>query len=698
MVKKTFIEAKVTKTYQGIELDLPPITYEELPHVSVLTITYNRKHFFQLMWNNWKNYKYPTEKLEWVIIDDSPGTDHDLTDILPQYPNIRYIKVSQHMSVGAKRNFGVEHCDGEIIVHQDDDDYYFPDSILAKVRILKQYPKAQVVFSNNLAAYNIMNNISYMMDPKDETDCLSLPEASLLYRKKFWEQQKFPEDHFGEGKGFVFGRQKKCVSIPCIFNMVSFTHSRNMTGLARNVEKDSIDHADKISNYFDLFDGITKNIVRKLSRQISKELSVTNYDRIFIKNFVGHDQEDDTTKVLGSELEMLSHLPNHYLINHIGEIQTIDPPLSDNDLLLVAWYSTHDIRYIVHAVDKPKEKLPKDAKILLQHPRSKLMVYNSWECRDYLDPYTKGSFCQYVTKHLNIPLDRVIVATTDFLNPLVHSLSPQIIGYDFPYLLAKQQINSSDTLQVSSNAVTKNNTIIMLNRRGSLERTALALFLYTNFSKCVDISYLTKDKYPEQDIRKFGVTTQKYNEFCSNLPMILSSGTDNQTHEIDKVATKEYGNEIALVDWERQDDIFDNINKSFIMLTMETNVLNYKTHVQQVSEKTYKAIKLGMPFILFTSKPGILKHLKSLGFKTFSPYICEEYDLQITQEKDPYNSEIEREYYQRLRKLMKELNRLCRLSQDKLVELWNNCLPIVNHNLTILKNMDNIKQLPIIEK
>ena len=61
------------------------------------------------------------------------------------------------------------------------------------------------------------------------------------------------------------------------------------------------------------------------------------------------------------------------------------------------------------------------------------------------------------------------------------------------------------------------------------------------------------------------------------------------------------------------------VSESFIMLTIETNAEGWQSPCQQVSEKTYKAIKMGMPFINFTSQPGILKHLKYLGFKTFSP-------------------------------------------------------------------------------
>ena len=43
----------------------------EYPQVSVLTPTYNRKHFIELCIFNLKNQTYPLEKLEWFLLDDS---------------------------------------------------------------------------------------------------------------------------------------------------------------------------------------------------------------------------------------------------------------------------------------------------------------------------------------------------------------------------------------------------------------------------------------------------------------------------------------------------------------------------------------------------------------------------------------------------------------------------------------------------
>ena len=48
MPKTNFITADTQKDHEGIHLVLPKVTENDLPKVSVLTITYQRKHFFQL--------------------------------------------------------------------------------------------------------------------------------------------------------------------------------------------------------------------------------------------------------------------------------------------------------------------------------------------------------------------------------------------------------------------------------------------------------------------------------------------------------------------------------------------------------------------------------------------------------------------------------------------------------------------------
>ena len=91
-----------------------------------------------------------------------------------------------------------------------------------------------------------------------------------------------------------------------------------------------------------------------------------------------------------------------------------------------------------------------------------------------------------------------------------------------------------------------------------------------------------------------------------------------------------------------------------------------------ISEKTFKPILHHHPFMIL-GVPGVLKLLKQLGYKTFSPYIDESYDDE---------EDVSRRCYL----ITKEVERLCELKGEGLQKFLNNCKPIVEHNYNVLMN------------
>ena len=91
---------------------------------------------------NFENFNYPKEKLEWIIIDDTPEDLDQIDDILPTDDRIKYLKIKgikQKLTVAHKRNLGVAKASNDIIIHMDDDDYYPPESVIARVKALIKY-------------------------------------------------------------------------------------------------------------------------------------------------------------------------------------------------------------------------------------------------------------------------------------------------------------------------------------------------------------------------------------------------------------------------------------------------------------------------------------------------------------------------------------------------------------------------------
>ncbi len=254
------IEFKITPDNNCI-LKLPNIEDKDLPYVSVITPTKNRRFIFELAVHQFLNFIYPPEKLEWVVLDN--GTDK-IRDLIPDKINLKYLSVdgNKNYSISDLRNNCIKQSSYDYIVYMDDDDYYPPESILARIKSLIRYQPlgVQCVGCVKLGCYNIINHDSYFISNGDTY----LTEASLCHLKKFWESRKFKKtDMSGEFKYFLRKRQQKIRSIPFQFVCIALNHQNNTTERGLN----NLDSTDKNKNYYKLtnmFNNQTKQIFQRV--------------------------------------------------------------------------------------------------------------------------------------------------------------------------------------------------------------------------------------------------------------------------------------------------------------------------------------------------------------------------------------------------------------------------------------------------
>ena len=108
---------------------------------------------------------------------------------------------------------------------------------------------------------------------------------------------------------------------------------------------------------------------------------------------------------------------------------------------------------------------------------------------------------------------------------------------------------------------------------------------------------------------------------------------------------------------------FDEAADSLVYVPTETVYFGRRTHL---TEKTFKAIALEMPFVLVASA-GSLAYLKEYGFQTFAGIFDESYDLET--------DDIVR--IEKVTRLLKDLNNL---SVTERQQIHRACLPVVEHN------------------
>lgn len=120
--------------------------------------------------------------------------------------------------------------------------------------------------------------------------------------------------------------------------------------------------------------------------------------------------------------------------------------------------------------------------------------------------------------------------------------------------------------------------------------------------------------------------------------------------------------------------LFDAISNSHIHIVLETMVIG---QIHHVTEKTWKAISVKKPFIIY-GVLGSLQWLHTRGYKTFHPYINEDYDL----EQDPIR---------RKDMIIREMTRISNLADDELAQLIENCTPTIEHNHKLFLESRNFK-------
>jgi GR25 family glycosyltransferase involved in LPS biosynthesis len=250
---------------------------DDLPNVSIITPTYNRRKLFDIAIRNFQHFNYPKHKLEWIIVDDSicnDEIDESVKDLLPRDNRIKYMHFQREypMTISMKRNICVSQSSYSYIVHMDDDDYYPPESILARIKILLKYKKngIECVGSTLIGTYNILNNTSSMSSDGP----ISLSEASMAYTKKFWEERPFDELCIrGEHKYFTEQRLNKIIDIPYSFIIIAINHRNNFTdNLRSNTDKLlKFSSNDEVANYFDTWDSDTQDFINELRDYLLKK-------------------------------------------------------------------------------------------------------------------------------------------------------------------------------------------------------------------------------------------------------------------------------------------------------------------------------------------------------------------------------------------------------------------------------------------
>jgi hypothetical protein len=229
--------AEITVT--GPALILPPILQrDECPPISIVTLMYNRRKFFDLGCHNIMASDYPKSKIEWIIVDDSDDPMEGASDLITAVAEksdaikIVYVPLPKKTSVATKRNIGTKRATADIVLMMDDDDHYPETSFRRRVAWLTKHPwQPKAVAATTIACYDLVKGISAVNVPPTGLPLgQRVSEATLTFYKSWWAEKGFPVAvQVGEGEGFVAGREQDVLEIPPQQVIVAFSHGKNVS-------------------------------------------------------------------------------------------------------------------------------------------------------------------------------------------------------------------------------------------------------------------------------------------------------------------------------------------------------------------------------------------------------------------------------------------------------------------------------------
>jgi glycosyltransferase involved in cell wall biosynthesis len=191
------------------------------PLVSCIMPTRDRRRFVAQAIDYFLRQDYANREL--VIVDD--GADA-VADLVPAGEPVRYLRLRQPASIGAKRNLACEHAHGEILAHWDDDDWQGPHRLRHQVDALLR-DGSEVCGINRLLFLDIRDGRAWRYTyPADQP--LWLSGSTLCYLRAFWADHRFVELDQGEDAAFVWsGDPERMTVLPDGAFHVGIIHGRN---------------------------------------------------------------------------------------------------------------------------------------------------------------------------------------------------------------------------------------------------------------------------------------------------------------------------------------------------------------------------------------------------------------------------------------------------------------------------------------
>jgi hypothetical protein len=293
-------------------------------------------------------------------------------------------------------------------------------------------------------------------------------------------------------------------------------------------------------------------------------------------------------------------------------------------------------------------------------PNNKLEDYRTFRLSNpaskYFDQHPE-IFCQFrKLNHKKFNIGHVIVSERgDYVNQLeqeygwkshyyfYHGWACQdwYRGYDKSFLIPRAKDR------------TPAQTFMSPNRIVAGKRDHRVLFLYNVFKNQLEHNHISAPRICQYENIDISTIAKKYCNVYSDIEQVLNQA------KLPRLFAGEESQQMTSC-WLSN---FNEAADSLVYVPTETVYFGSRTHI---TEKTFKAIALEMPFVL-VAPAGSLSYMREYGFQTFADIFDESYDLETDD-------------ILRIEKVVKLLKDLDALTVKERQRIHQACLPAVEHN------------------
>lgn len=222
----------------------------QLPRVSICTLTHNRGVFLPLLQACVARQTYPHELLEWVIVDDSDNGEPPFTADQELDIKVKHISLPSKLILGKKRNTSHDHCEGEIIVYMDDDDYYPPQRVSHAVdRLLET--DCLVAGGTILPIYFTDTGQAWVAGPYGKNHATA---NTFAFRRELLKQTRYDDaSTHAEEKAFLKNYQIPMAQLDPTQTILCMGHSRNTFDKRKLIQAGKNPRMRKLSDLPDKF-------------------------------------------------------------------------------------------------------------------------------------------------------------------------------------------------------------------------------------------------------------------------------------------------------------------------------------------------------------------------------------------------------------------------------------------------------------